>query len=290
MTTPCITVKAEKFTPAVAKDLLEKNNHGNRPISQKRVTMYAADMKRARWKPTGETIKFDTNGKLLDGQHRLRAVIESNSTIEMLVARNVPIESFKIIDTGKMRSQADVLAIDGVDHALAKTISSGAILSVTYEKMGQPRFSTGYVNLTDLEKNGDLLSNVEVVNYVRADQRFIEEAKFIHENYAKTAPMSRGQLLFVLHQTRKVALNKDRADLFVLDIIQGTMLSGHDPVMMLRNGLIQAKTSGRNMRIEVVMAGVVRAWNMRQANRSVKTKGVGSMFRRDWGSDFPRFT
>ena len=68
------------LTPELATKLLARNTH-NRTISSSRIRQYAADMAAGNWAFNGEAIKVSEGGQILDGQHRLRAVIESDVTI-----------------------------------------------------------------------------------------------------------------------------------------------------------------------------------------------------------------
>jgi hypothetical protein len=120
------TVMVESFTPHLAKLALDKNVK-NRRISNRAVALFAAEMKRGEWHSNGESIKFDSKGRFIDGQHRLQAVIKSNTTQEFVVVRNLsPDDStFATIDAGRKRTATAVLAMEGTpnSHALASIIS-----------------------------------------------------------------------------------------------------------------------------------------------------------------------
>jgi hypothetical protein len=94
------------ITPELARQWLERVRANNRRPAPTRLRDYAATMKAGLWNSlTGECIKFDTTGHILDGQHRLLAIIEAKRTIAMLVAWNVPPEAFHTLDQGWMRSR-----------------------------------------------------------------------------------------------------------------------------------------------------------------------------------------
>lgn len=92
------------------------NNPNNRKLEKKRVERFAEMMRRGVWLENGASIVM--NGTmLLDGQHRLSAVIASGVSLPMVVVRDVPTQSFSTIDTGKSRTLADYLGIEGFSHA-----------------------------------------------------------------------------------------------------------------------------------------------------------------------------
>lgn len=99
-------------TPELAFHWLEGNTH-NRPLSQAKVEDFARQMKAGRWALSPQGISFDTTGLLMDGQHRLWAVIEANVTIRMHVSFNVPPDCRWVLDTGGRRSNQDVLNLTG---------------------------------------------------------------------------------------------------------------------------------------------------------------------------------
>src|SRR5574340_1095955 len=105
-----ISASVETITPELAGDLLAKNPH-NRKLRDSRVRRYAEDMIAGRWKVNAETIKIDEDGNILDGQHRLAAIISADMSIPMPVARNVPSTTFDTVDTGAPRIVADALFI-----------------------------------------------------------------------------------------------------------------------------------------------------------------------------------
>lgn len=112
------TFKVETVTPAIAEKWLALNRK-NRPLSKSTAKTYAAEIKRGEWMMNAEAIKFDWNGKLVDGQHRLSAVVLAGRSIDVLVARNLDPEAFKTIDTGRARGGADILALRGVRYQFA---------------------------------------------------------------------------------------------------------------------------------------------------------------------------
>lgn len=119
-----ITQAIETITPDMAKEYLETNK-GNRTLQRERVFAYAEDMARGAWRLNGESIKFDTAGRLLDGQHRLAAVVKANVPVEIAVTRNVDAND-AVFDIGKPRSQLDIMRINNVTGLRASISVIGA--------------------------------------------------------------------------------------------------------------------------------------------------------------------
>jgi len=105
-----------KIGPKKAAELLENNDH-NRKITQSRVSEYAKEMRNGMWMYNGETITRSVSGKLMDGQHRLLAVIASGVEIDVEFIDSIPdktgdVDIFLTINT-KNRSNVDALTIAG---------------------------------------------------------------------------------------------------------------------------------------------------------------------------------
>lgn len=86
-----------------------KFNTNNRPFRESHVKALAFDMMNGDWQVTHQGIAFDTTGRLIDGQHRLRAIIESGVPIQIQVTRGCSSSSFSILDRGANRSPSDIL-------------------------------------------------------------------------------------------------------------------------------------------------------------------------------------
>lgn len=122
---PGVTVHVVNVTPAIAEGWLRRNVH-NRNQRPALVNLYCRDMTEGRWQLTGEGIKFAANGTLLDGQHRLAAVVKSGVTVRMVVIENLPPEAQDVMDTGARRTPADALGLNG--YANAKNLAATARL------------------------------------------------------------------------------------------------------------------------------------------------------------------
>jgi len=109
--------KVQTITPKKAAEYLERNT-ANRPLSSRTVKDFAAAMRRGEWRITHQGVAFDSTGALVDGQHRLAAIVEADIPVEITVFTEVPEGAFDVLDTGKRRNAADVLAIDGEKSAV----------------------------------------------------------------------------------------------------------------------------------------------------------------------------
>lgn len=99
-------------TPAKAREFLA-GNVDNRQLRQSYVRALREAFERGEYTMTHQGVAVSTTGRLLDGQHRLTAIAQMDGgTFPMLVAWDCPDEAFTVIDTGRMRSTADLLRED----------------------------------------------------------------------------------------------------------------------------------------------------------------------------------
>lgn len=110
------TSQFEVITPDQAKQILD-NCAPNRNIDQGNLSRITSDMLTGRFIVNGEAIVISDTGKLLDGRHRLSAVIKSGKSITFNIARGVPEAAFYSIDQGKRRNVSDTLQSMGFKNA-----------------------------------------------------------------------------------------------------------------------------------------------------------------------------
>ena len=83
-----LTVEVETVSPEEAAKYLE-HNAKHRKIKEKKVDAYMKEMQDGKWQLNGKVLIFDANGRLLNGQHRLSAVVKSGVPLTVLVVRGV---------------------------------------------------------------------------------------------------------------------------------------------------------------------------------------------------------
>lgn len=110
------------IAPALASEWLTKYpNPNNRPLDLGAVSRYATDMATGNWTPSGQTIQFTTKDDgtpmISDGQHRLRAIVDSGTTQTIMVVWNVPQIAMLNTDGGKSRTKGQNLRMCGKTYA-----------------------------------------------------------------------------------------------------------------------------------------------------------------------------
>lgn len=110
-------------TPEMAKKFLEKNTL-NRRVKDNALHRLIMQMRLRQYRITHQGLAFDVNGTLADGQHRLRAIIASNTGVWLLVTYNLSVHARAAIDSGALRTVADNYAMVGYGRLSNRTIAA----------------------------------------------------------------------------------------------------------------------------------------------------------------------
>lgn len=124
------SVRFEKIGPERAATLLRRNarditfgpqkNRGNRNLVSGRIQRYAQEVFDGYWETTHQGIAFDEDGYLIDGQHRLSAIVKANEWAvrdglppiapTLMVTEGVPRSAFYLVDAGLARQASQFLS------------------------------------------------------------------------------------------------------------------------------------------------------------------------------------
>lgn len=146
-------VTVETITPKTAEAWLNANK-SNRALRDGVVEKYAADMKRGAWTDCPEPISFYVDGDLADGQHRLYAIIESDTTQTFPVVRGLPRSAGLNINTGLTRSLMDNARISQSTEELSRSIV-GAARAIEFGTPNVPRALSNAETMALVEKHRD---------------------------------------------------------------------------------------------------------------------------------------
>jgi hypothetical protein len=246
-------MKFEKIivTPDAAKNLLSKMVT-NRALKEKKVLQYKKDFDNKKWVvDTGETIKINKLGQTCDGMHRLNAIIQHGKPVTMWFAIGVENHSFKVIDSGSVRSGADTLKVSGsiYNNATAAAISM-------------------YFTLLNKFLTRAKLTNSEVLDiYQKNKSEWDDAAKFSSTIYAanKILPQSIGTCLMFLFSQ----INPIDAKVFMTELNEGRNFTNNS-IYLLRQKFIQESLS--NAKTDAIQKCylAIKSWNAYRSGSSIK--------------------
>jgi hypothetical protein len=250
-------ISKKLVSPEDAKNWLENCNLDNRSINQHRVTAYVNDIVKGNWREdTGECIKFSKTGKLLDGQHRLLAILKSGISINLHIANNLEDSVFNVLDTGKPRGGMDAMKIAGV--------SAYAQLSATIQK---------YVILKNggyRSDKGNALSNSELLKIYNLRPLYWDaKGNYTNRQKLKFNHIMSATLIGSFSATF------DDKDIIASEMFFEELCTGRDitneTIDVLRNRLIKDKLTKINkISKKVEIAFIIKTWNAYRLNKEYK--------------------
>lgn len=250
-------VRLVRYTMELAIEILEDpRNQTNRAVRQRRVEQYAHDMRAGRWDMNGETVKFTKDGRLLDGQHRLWAIVEcaGEVAVDMLTVYGLDEDVMPTIDTGAVRGFSDVAKIDGYGNS---TILSPTVKWVWwYEHVRQVA-----VYRAAVATHGELLECLEENKDLT--MRIAELTK-----YKKVRKLLRPGVLGFVY-TYAYRTDPEKAVEFLESLENGIGMEAKSPTHLLRERLMGNQMASAKMPPEDVCAITIKAWNAFLNNRRI---------------------
>lgn len=244
-----------KVSPDVARRWLGKNTH-NRHVRAKHVQRLARDMATGNWLVTGESIKFNGDGSLLDGQHRLLAVIESEATVDMFVIRGLPSAAQDVMDTGAKRQCSDALHLNGFSHS--SLLAAGIRLAINWQG--------GYFN--HAHQGGiEPVTNSEVLAFAEANPDIVILAANAGSDWCKKIPAKPAVVLFTAWATARI--NDEQSQRFYTDLAEYHTAGPGDPKAALLRRLTTIARTRELVRAPAQADLFFRAWNAVRAKKPI---------------------
>lgn len=243
------------ITPVMAKEMLRRNT-SNRKLNQSHVIFLASEMSNGHWLFDGQPIRRTTAGGLLDGQHRLEAVVLSETTQKFVIIDGIKSEAFKVMDTGKMRNATDAFGVEGIPKA---TIAAGATRIIMRHTAGK----------SSKESGSNKYSNTELLNYYKAHPNikdFVKASQPLYKEFEKVLSQSSiAGFSYLMGQ-----FNVTQSEEFWSKVCTGNNISAGCPAGVLRKRLIADKLATTSMSYSMRTAVIFKAWNHYRKNATIK--------------------
>lgn len=240
----------ENVDPTTAAKWLERNVR-NRHLRRSIVARYARDMAAGNWRVTGESIKFANNGDLLDGQHRLAAIVESGVTVGMFVTRNLDNDAQVAMDSGTRRTASDAFSLIGGKNTALATATARLALGMELALDG------GKYNAT----------HAEILTFIGANPDLRDAVDFAQAIFRRTDCLP----TVVAYTTWRLArIDATEAERFWIDAADKVGLTPGDPVLALTNRLAEARRKRERVGHTELVSAVFRAWNARRDGATVR--------------------
>lgn len=245
------TIKTDiiTVTPRIAKQLLEMNTR-NRKISPTNLAKVSLQMQRDEWQLNGEAIKVAKDGRILDGQHRLQAAVDTDTTFPTLIVYGLKNTAQDTMDTGKSRSLADVLFIHGYKNT--NRLAAIVVAIMRAEKGGLRQ------GVRTESSNSISITNKQALTRLEIEPTLADISHVVHPAAKAGVP---GRLAGLLYYEFSKISGEDTEDFFAR-LASGIGLDRGDPILALRDHLTRLRSESHRKPTQIYIAAVIiKAWN-----------------------------
>jgi hypothetical protein len=215
-----------QVTPSIATGWLARPWFRQRRLSDRTIKDYTRAFLDGRWmEPTLDPIAFTSEMELLNGQHRLRAVVKADWTGDMLVAFDVDPATFAFIDTGRRR-----VAQQFVTTAQASKVTTTARLVLWY-----------YQRHPIPPRGGSALSfdNDELLTYIDTHENDLLRAVRDADGTSRSGGIPQGISASVLYIARENGADEELLRGWITGVTTGADLASNDPRLHIRNRMMR---------------------------------------------------
>jgi hypothetical protein len=242
-------------TPEIARYWLTLNTD-NRRLNPASVARFASDMTNNRWKHNGESIKFDRENRLIDGQHRLAAMIQANVSLRFLVVKNLDPETQHTIDVGVSRTSAQIAGMMGVSNPNDITVLAHALMR--YERYRDVVWSSNTI-----------ATKPDIVQFTLANNEDLQRANSYAQQARRAVRMKASPYgLLAFHVLRQY--DEGTWLLWHERVVDGVGLSQIDPRLVLRNQIMRRDGRQGLWQQQEIVGWVIKAWNAWRTHREIK--------------------
>jgi hypothetical protein len=269
-----IEVRLIDMTPDIAEDLLDENLF-NRKVRVRAIDELVEALRLGDWQFNGDPVRIADSGRLLDGQHRLMAIVEANVTVPVVLITGIPDKAQMTMDAGVKRTYADHLQLNGE----TQPNSLGAIIA-SYRNYAA---NHGKVNWTG---TGGRRASIAQLDRFFAEHQGLREADHIAGNLYQKLRVSRPAIGIAYYVMQ--GLNPEDCDFFWERVANGDQLSNDDttqPILKLREYLLN-KHAYDHRKLIPTLCAIFKTWNAyregRPLNNAVPKLGGAKPERFPW--------
>ena len=249
------------ITPELAAEALSTSK-GNRLLRKSAVDQMATQIENGEWTLTGEPIIFGIDGSLIDGHHRLSAVVLSERSVLSIVVEGIPEGAFAYIDIGIIRKPGDIFHLSGIGDSN----NSAAAVRASLEY----KAAAGSIRISALQGSRNP-SKAHLVELWKQDRDQWEEAASLGGRMYKALNASRAMMTGMIFLF--LSVDSDTARAFCEDVISGAALVEGNAALTFRNSLIKASSKTVESNRRSLMVKFCQCWNAyRKGQRLMVTR------------------
>lgn len=264
---PNVLIDVEFITPDVAKTYLAKNIAHNRKIKTAKVSGYARDIRAGKWFFTGEAIKFDADGNLIDGQNRLRGVMQAGHGAWFLVIYGIERDALPFLDSGITRTSADTIVMAEVAEK-ADANSLGATVRV-HKAWKEGDLATAGSTFGGSQQ----ITRPELLSYIGANPDLDFAARYARSLY-KFLPLPVGAVATAFIEFSRIDM--DATSEYFNRIRDGISEGPGDPFLTLMRRVAKDRQEPGAMPPARGLFYLFRTWNAFRSGENLTTLQTGS--------------
>lgn len=250
------------MSPEWARSLLALNT-SNRPVNARRVAELVKAINEGQWLLSHQGIAIGSNQVLLDGQHRLHAIILADKTVPILLSTDCDPNTFRVVDTGQKRTAGQVLAIESVRNA--HTVAATCRVLMAYEAVPHQLWTSHNVAYTNADIHSWFLP--------RADA--LQEA--VHRGvclYWRFSLVKATGLSAFIYLASSAGWEGETLDRFLTQLCDGVDLKENNPVFSFRRALINGNVGQISVNSakssQALVASLIAVFNAWLQKKNVK--------------------
>lgn len=271
-----------KYAPEIAyvtreeaKKILGGDNSHNRNTSRFRILKYRRQMNEGKWHPYVDgPIVMDTKGRLLNGKHRLHALVESDvEGLSFCFVCGVEPEVFSILDDLKARNLTDYVGILLRELGISSSAPVSQIATAT-RHLWFAKNEKLHISKTTRIAGG--VDERDFLECLHNNQGLVDAVVWVRQQLAdgdiKIRPVVHGVILYLLTE----AGEETKAKRFFRQIITGTNIkaaSGPHAYRKFLPSIYVPKPTGGGMiwtgSLSLDFGAVINCWNAYSKNARI---------------------
>lgn len=255
-----ITTTREMIDAAKAADYLARNIH-NRPMARPTIIRYTADMRTGNWRETADPIRFDRDGRLIDGQHRLQALIEAelDHALPFHVVRGLHPEAQLFMDQGRKRTTGDQMSLHGYKNG--NRLAAGCRLYLLWRE-----------NMLFSDRDqASIITTATIIEWADDNPELLDYAyEVTPQGRATIVGEPRVLMAFSLIIAQ---IDEQRLKDFYDSLTSLVGLPEGSPILVLHKRLLNVRTERTRLQPREQLAMFLQTWNYWVAGRSIAQLG-----------------
>lgn len=272
-----VSSRLEYIDATKAANWLSRNVR-NRPLRTRLLKRISDQIRRGEWELNGESIIWANDNTIIDGQHRLQAIVDAGVSapgLPCIVVYGVSPDAYKSIDSGASRLAKDDLGLLG--YVNTTILAAAAAMLHTFRNFG-----------TMLPAGQNRPTRAQTVQMLMNEPTLADSVKMADNIHRRMPNMFKTQTIVLHHLFSEI--DPELNELFWTLIVEGAELPKDSPILALRNRI--NGFAGSRMRNAYTAAEygalVIKAWNAWIVGQKVailRWKGIGK-----FSEDFPQIS